>query len=117
MFVCVCLCVCMCLCKRVFVCVCVCVYLFVCVCFSAEDPGSGANKRVQSHEEVLGGRAAATTSFTVNRMGKQLEEKLTGETDLFIYIYFTSFPFFSRSVSIFKSPDKIKIEETEETFS
>ncbi|XP_053709584.1 RNA exonuclease 1 homolog isoform X1 [Synchiropus splendidus] len=39
---------------------------------------SGAVKRVQSHEGVLGGRLAATTSFTVNRMGKKQEEKLTG---------------------------------------
>ncbi|KAM9832218.1 RNA exonuclease 1 homolog [Neosynchiropus ocellatus] len=38
----------------------------------------GAGKRVQSHEGVLGGRLAATTSFTVNRMGKKQEEKLTG---------------------------------------
>ncbi|KAM8873923.1 RNA exonuclease 1 homolog [Spinachia spinachia] len=45
-----------------------------------KNPGLVANKRAQSHEEVLGGRHAATTSFTVNRMGKQLEEKLTGTT-------------------------------------
>ncbi|XP_022594856.1 RNA exonuclease 1 homolog [Seriola dumerili] len=45
-----------------------------------KDPGVVANKRAQSHEEVLGGRLAATTSFTVNRMGKQQEEKLTGAT-------------------------------------
>lgn len=31
-----------------------------------------------SHEEMLGGRLAATTSFTINRMGKQQEEKLSG---------------------------------------
>ncbi|XP_038571339.1 RNA exonuclease 1 homolog [Micropterus salmoides] len=43
-----------------------------------KDPGLVANRRAQSHEEVLGGRLAATTSFTVNRMGKQQEEKLTG---------------------------------------
>ncbi|XP_071769540.2 RNA exonuclease 1 homolog [Centroberyx gerrardi] len=41
-------------------------------------PGFTANRRTQSHEEVLGGRLAATTSFTVNRMGKQQEEKVTG---------------------------------------
>uniref|UniRef100_A0A3Q1F0I7 REX1, RNA exonuclease 1 homolog n=1 Tax=Acanthochromis polyacanthus TaxID=80966 RepID=A0A3Q1F0I7_9TELE len=40
--------------------------------------GLVAKRRSQSHEEVLGGRLAATTSFTVNRMGKQQEEKLTG---------------------------------------
>ncbi|XP_044056324.1 RNA exonuclease 1 homolog [Siniperca chuatsi] len=45
-----------------------------------KDPGSVANRRAQSHEEVLGGRLAATTSFTVNRMGKQQEEKLIGAT-------------------------------------
>lgn len=39
----------------------------------------GAKRRAQSHEEVLGGRLAATTSFTVNRSGKQQEEKLTGK--------------------------------------
>uniref|UniRef100_A0AAQ5ZWS6 Exonuclease domain-containing protein n=1 Tax=Amphiprion ocellaris TaxID=80972 RepID=A0AAQ5ZWS6_AMPOC len=51
--------------------------LRMCV-FSAEHPGLVAKRRAQSHEEVLGGRLAATTSFTVNRMGKQQEEKLTG---------------------------------------
>ncbi|TDH08773.1 hypothetical protein EPR50_G00101150 [Perca flavescens] len=45
-----------------------------------KDPGLVAKRRAQSHEEVLGGRLAATTSFTVNRMGKQQEEKLTGAT-------------------------------------
>lgn len=43
-----------------------------------KEPGSATSRRVQSHEEVLGGRLAATTSFTVNRMGKQQEEKLIG---------------------------------------
>nr|XP_061831812.1 RNA exonuclease 1 homolog [Nerophis lumbriciformis] len=37
-----------------------------------------SSRKAQSHEEVLGGRLAATTSFTVNRMGKQREEKLSG---------------------------------------
>ncbi|XP_019953938.2 RNA exonuclease 1 homolog [Paralichthys olivaceus] len=45
-----------------------------------KDPGVLPNRKAQSHEEVLGGRLAATTSFTVNRMGKQQEEKLTGVT-------------------------------------
>ncbi|KAL3977507.1 claudin [Sarotherodon galilaeus] len=45
-----------------------------------KDPGSAAKRKPQSHEEVLGGRLAATTSFTVNRMGKQQEEKLIGAT-------------------------------------
>ncbi|CAL9696447.1 unnamed protein product [Knipowitschia caucasica] len=39
-----------------------------------------SNRRAQSHEEVLGGRLAATTSFTVNRTGKQSQEKLSGAT-------------------------------------
>lgn len=46
--------------------------------FPAEEPCSLVNRRAQSHEQVLGGRLAATTSFTVNRMGKQQEEKITG---------------------------------------
>lgn len=56
----------------------------------AEDPGAAANKRAQSHEEVLGGRLAATTSFTINRMGKQQEEKLTGEEQISFYPIFMS---------------------------
>ncbi|KAM3876320.1 RNA exonuclease 1 homolog [Diretmus argenteus] len=43
-------------------------------------PGSVGNRRAQSHEEVLGGRLAAKTSFTINRMGKQQEEKISGVT-------------------------------------
>ncbi|XP_062280609.1 RNA exonuclease 1 homolog isoform X1 [Scomber scombrus] len=46
----------------------------------SKEPGSAANRRIQSHEDVLGGRLAATTSFTINRMGKQQEEKLIGVT-------------------------------------
>ncbi|XP_072245276.1 RNA exonuclease 1 homolog [Leuresthes tenuis] len=45
-----------------------------------KDSGLPAKRRAQSHEEVLGGRLAATTSFTVNRSGKQQEEKLIGAT-------------------------------------
>lgn len=56
--------------------------LYICVLFT-DEPRSVANRRAQSHEEVLGGRLAATTSFTVNRMGKQQEEKLIGECYLF----------------------------------
>lgn len=48
-----------------------------------------ANRRAQSHEQVLGGRLAATTSFTVNRMGKQQEEKITGMGEVKV-----SFPMF-----------------------
>ncbi|XP_047443879.1 RNA exonuclease 1 homolog [Mugil cephalus] len=43
-----------------------------------KNPASVSKRRAQSHEDVLGGRLAATTSFTVNRMGKQQEEKLSG---------------------------------------
>ncbi|XP_061635513.1 RNA exonuclease 1 homolog isoform X1 [Phyllopteryx taeniolatus] len=43
-----------------------------------KEAGLPPSRKAQSHEEVLGGRLAATTSFTVNRMGKQLEEKLNG---------------------------------------
>lgn len=49
---------------------------------STGDSSSLANRKAQSHQEVLGGRLAATTSFTVNRMGKQQEEKLTGMTQV-----------------------------------
>lgn len=52
-------------------------------CLSEEVPGSVNSRRVLSHEELLGGRLAAKTSFTINRMGKQQEEKLIGESDLF----------------------------------
>lgn len=36
-----------------------------------KSPAVSVNKKAQSHEEVLGGRLAATTSFTINRSGKQ----------------------------------------------
>ncbi|XP_074490932.1 RNA exonuclease 1 homolog [Sebastes fasciatus] len=45
-----------------------------------KDPGLVTHRRALSHEELLGGRLAATTSFTVNRTGKQQEEKLIGAT-------------------------------------
>lgn len=99
-----------------------CCKVFSCVWFSAENPGLVANKRAQSHEEVLGGRHAATTSFTVNRMGKQLEEKLTGTfsgvsqcfqfsfskavMDVFLQHIFL-FPFFSHSFFFLQSLDEI----------
>ena len=63
--------------------------------FSAEQSGSVAKRRAQSHEEVLGGRLAATTSFTVNRSGKQLEEKLIGEKRLNVMRIMFIFPSFS----------------------
>uniref|UniRef100_A0A8C5HSQ9 C3H1-type domain-containing protein n=1 Tax=Gouania willdenowi TaxID=441366 RepID=A0A8C5HSQ9_GOUWI len=40
---------------------------------------SDAKRRPQSHAEVLGGRLT-TANYTLNRMGKQQEEKLTGAT-------------------------------------
>ncbi|XP_054646674.1 RNA exonuclease 1 homolog [Dunckerocampus dactyliophorus] len=43
-----------------------------------KETGLPPSRKSQSHEDVLGGRLAATTSFTVNRMGKQREEKLNG---------------------------------------
>lgn len=45
---------------------------------ATKGSSSVANMKAQSHQGVLGGRLAAKTSFTVNRMGKQQEEKLTG---------------------------------------
>ncbi|XP_077441025.1 RNA exonuclease 1 homolog [Vanacampus margaritifer] len=49
-------------------------------CFSPaiKEEGLPPFRKAQSHQEVLGGRLAAKTSFTVNRMGKQQEEKLNG---------------------------------------
>ncbi|XP_041695345.2 RNA exonuclease 1 homolog [Coregonus clupeaformis] len=44
----------------------------------ARSPAALGNRKAQSHEEVLGGRLAAKTSFTINRTGKQQEEKLSG---------------------------------------
>ncbi|XP_062308574.1 RNA exonuclease 1 homolog [Osmerus eperlanus] len=38
----------------------------------------GGNRKALSHEELLGGRLAAKTSFTLNRTGRQQEEKLMG---------------------------------------
>ncbi|XP_026125384.1 RNA exonuclease 1 homolog [Carassius auratus] len=38
-----------------------------------KSPAVSVNRRSQSHEEVLGGRLAATTSYTINRSGKQLD--------------------------------------------
>lgn len=49
---------------------------------TTEGSTSAANMKSQSHQDVLGGRLAAKTSFTVNRMGKQQEEKLTGMRQL-----------------------------------
>ncbi|XP_072537427.1 RNA exonuclease 1 homolog [Salminus brasiliensis] len=46
---------------------------------SATKKTSGsANRKVQSHEGVLGGRLAATTSYTINRTGKQQDMDLKG---------------------------------------
>ncbi|XP_057698023.1 RNA exonuclease 1 homolog [Corythoichthys intestinalis] len=43
-----------------------------------KDASLPPSRKPQSHQDVLGGRLAATTSFTVNRMGKQQEENLKG---------------------------------------
>ncbi|KAM6922066.1 RNA exonuclease 1 homolog [Xenentodon cancila] len=51
-----------------------------CAVSVSRQSGLVAKRRAQSHEEVLGGRLAATTSFTINRSGKHLDEKLTGAT-------------------------------------
>ncbi|KAG9351244.1 hypothetical protein JZ751_025136 [Albula glossodonta] len=45
-----------------------------------KSPSVSSNKKALSHKDVLGGRLATKTSFTINRMGKQQEEKLTGAT-------------------------------------
>ncbi|XP_028855712.1 RNA exonuclease 1 homolog [Denticeps clupeoides] len=45
---------------------------------TTKSQAMSANRKAQSHEEVLGGRLAAKTSFTVNRMGKHQEAELTG---------------------------------------
>ncbi|XP_017542835.2 RNA exonuclease 1 homolog [Pygocentrus nattereri] len=52
-------------------------------CLAAPSPttkktGVSVNKKVQSHEGVLGGRLAATTSYTINRLGKQQDMDLKG---------------------------------------
>lgn len=66
------------------------------LCFSAEDLGSVHKRRVQSHQDVLGGHLAATGSFTVNRRGKQQEEKLTGMDQVHVSLHHHVFsPFFS----------------------
>ncbi|KAJ8278556.1 hypothetical protein GJAV_G00088870 [Gymnothorax javanicus] len=45
---------------------------------AATCPAVSTNRKAQSHEEVLGGRLAAKTSFSINRASKPLEGKLTG---------------------------------------
>ncbi|XP_029939486.1 RNA exonuclease 1 homolog [Salarias fasciatus] len=45
---------------------------------ATNSPGYYSKKKPQSHQDVLGGRLAATTSFTLNRRGKQQEERLEG---------------------------------------
>ncbi|XP_053360132.1 RNA exonuclease 1 homolog [Clarias gariepinus] len=39
---------------------------------------TSASRKSQSHEGVLGGRLAATTSYTINRMGRQQDMQLRG---------------------------------------
>ncbi|XP_051526068.1 RNA exonuclease 1 homolog isoform X2 [Myxocyprinus asiaticus] len=43
-----------------------------------KSPAVSVNRKAQSHEGVLGGRLAATTSFTINRSGKQQDMDLKG---------------------------------------
>ncbi|XP_006639982.2 RNA exonuclease 1 homolog [Lepisosteus oculatus] len=45
---------------------------------TTKSPSGGSNKKSLSHEEMLGGRLAAKTSYTIKRSGKQPEEELTG---------------------------------------
>ncbi|XP_061093910.1 RNA exonuclease 1 homolog [Conger conger] len=44
----------------------------------AKSPAMSTNRKTLSHEEVLGGRLAAKTSFSINRTAKPQEEKLVG---------------------------------------
>ncbi|XP_073675165.1 RNA exonuclease 1 homolog [Garra rufa] len=43
-----------------------------------KSPAVSVSRKSQSHEEVLGGRLAATTSYTINRSGKQQDVDLKG---------------------------------------
>lgn len=43
-----------------------------------KTPPASVKRKVQSHEEMLGGRLAATTSYTINRSGKQQDLSLKG---------------------------------------
>ncbi|XP_051759983.1 RNA exonuclease 1 homolog isoform X1 [Ctenopharyngodon idella] len=43
-----------------------------------KTPAVSVNRKAQSHEGVLGGRLAATTSYTINRSGKQQDVDLKG---------------------------------------
>uniref|UniRef100_A0A673MU48 RNA exonuclease 1 homolog n=1 Tax=Sinocyclocheilus rhinocerous TaxID=307959 RepID=A0A673MU48_9TELE len=45
---------------------------------SIKSPAVSVNTKCQSHEGVLGGRLAATTSYTINRSGKQQDVDLKG---------------------------------------
>ncbi|XP_066551290.1 RNA exonuclease 1 homolog [Amia ocellicauda] len=45
-----------------------------------KSPRVGSNKKTLSHEEMLGGKMAAKTSFTIKRSGRPQEEELTGLT-------------------------------------
>lgn len=45
---------------------------------ATKTPPLSMNRKAQSHEEVLGGRLAATTSYTINRSGKQQDVNLKG---------------------------------------
>lgn len=56
-------------------------YLFKYIPFS-ETPPLSMNRKALSHEEVLGGRLAATTSYTINRSGKQHDVSLKGMAEI-----------------------------------
>ncbi|KAG9270091.1 hypothetical protein AMEX_G15003 [Astyanax mexicanus] len=45
---------------------------------TTKKTAGSAGRKVQSHEGVLGGRLAATTSYTINRTGKQQDMELKG---------------------------------------
>lgn len=49
-------------------------------CFFPLLTAETSNKKVVSHEAVLGGKLAAKTSFTLNRSGSLRAEDLTGKT-------------------------------------
>jgi len=51
-------------------------------CFFPLLAAETSNKKVVSHEAVLGGKLAAKTSFTLNRSGSLRAEDLTGKTPL-----------------------------------
>lgn len=55
-------------------------FISVLFCFFPLVAAETSNKKVVSHEAVLGGKLAAKTSFTLNRSGSLKAEDLTGKT-------------------------------------